>query len=145
MSRTSKTPTSIYLANRGIKTANIPLVHDAPVPAALVDPKAAGRRPRREPGRIVQVRQHRVLAMKSDELTDSYVDRELVTEEVTWSRKLCARQGWPIIDVTRRSIEETAAAIDGADGGAEAGVTLVLASASRTRRSLFENAGVEFE
>jgi regulator of PEP synthase PpsR (kinase-PPPase family) len=49
--------------------------------------------------------------MKSDELTDSYVDRDLVAEEITWSRKLCARQGWPIIDVTRRSIEETAAAV----------------------------------
>ena len=63
------------------------------------------------PDRIVQVRQHRVLAMKSDELTDSYVDRDRVTEEIAWSRKLCARQGWPIIDVTRRSIEETAAAV----------------------------------
>jgi regulator of PEP synthase PpsR (kinase-PPPase family) len=63
------------------------------------------------PDRIVQVRQHRVLTMKSDELTDSYVDRSLVTEEIAWSRKLCARQGWPVIDVTRRSIEETAAAV----------------------------------
>ena len=63
------------------------------------------------PDRIVQIRQHRVLSMKSDELTDSYVDREQVTEEIAWSRKLCARQGWPIIDVTRRSIEETAAAV----------------------------------
>jgi len=52
-----------------------------------------------------------VLAMKSDELTDSYVDRDRVTAEVAWSRKLCARQAWPIIDVTRRSIEETAAAV----------------------------------
>ena len=112
ISRTSKTPTSIYLANRGIKTANIPLIHNAPVPEALTDlrkPLVIGLVA--SPDRIVQVRQHRVLAMKSDELTDSYVDRERVTEEVTWSRKLCARQGWPIIDVTRRSIEETAAAI----------------------------------
>ncbi len=112
VSRTSKTPTSIYLANRGIKTANIPLVHGAPIPPAL----AVARRPLivglvASPDRIVQVRQHRVLAMKSDELTDSYVDRNLVTEELAWSRKLCARQGWPVIDVTRRSIEETAAAV----------------------------------
>jgi regulator of PEP synthase PpsR (kinase-PPPase family) len=63
------------------------------------------------PDRIVQIRQHRVLAMKSDELTDSYVDKDVVTEELAWSRKLCARQAWPVIDVTRRSIEETAAAI----------------------------------
>ena len=112
ISRTSKTPTSIYLANRGIKTANIPLIHNAPLPATLAElrkPLVIGLVA--SPDRIVQVRQHRVLAMKSDELTDSYVDRERVTEEVTWSRKLCARQGWPIIDVTRRSIEETAAAI----------------------------------
>ena len=112
ISRTSKTPTSIYLANRGIKTANIPLIHNAPLPATLAElrkPLVIGLVA--SPDRIVQIRQHRVLAMKSDELTDSYVDRERVTEEVTWSRKLCARQGWPIIDVTRRSIEETAAAI----------------------------------
>lgn len=112
VSRTSKTPTAIYLANRGVKTANIPLVQDVPLPDALL----RSRKPLivglvASPDRIVQVRQHRVLTMKSDELTDSYVDRELVTQELAWSRKLCARQGWPIIDVTRRSIEETAAAI----------------------------------
>jgi [pyruvate, water dikinase]-phosphate phosphotransferase / [pyruvate, water dikinase] kinase len=112
VSRTSKTPTSIYLANRGIKTANIPLVYGSPVPSVLESPQ----KPLivgliASPDRIVQVRQHRVLAMKSDELTDSYVDRNLVTEEITWSRKLCAKQGWPVIDVTRRSIEETAAAV----------------------------------
>ena len=112
VSRTSKTPTSIYLANRGIKTANLPLVPGATVPPELL----AAKKPLvvglvASPDRIVQIRQHRVLSMKSDELTDSYVDREQVTEEIAWSRKLCARQGWPIIDVTRRSIEETAAAV----------------------------------
>jgi regulator of PEP synthase PpsR (kinase-PPPase family) len=112
VSRTSKTPTAIYLANRGIKTANFPLVQGSPVPDALLK----ARKPLvvglvASPDRIVQIRQHRVLAMKSDELTDSYVDRDLVTEEIAWSRKLCARQAWPIIDVTRRSIEETAAAV----------------------------------
>jgi regulator of PEP synthase PpsR (kinase-PPPase family) len=112
VSRTSKTPTSIYLANRGIKTANIPLVFGAPIPPALEtakQPLVVGLIA--SPDRVVQVRQHRVLAMKSDELTESYVDRNRVTEELTWSRKLCARQGWPVIDVTRRSIEETAAAV----------------------------------
>ena len=112
VSRTSKTPTSIYLANRGIKTANIPLVFGSLVPPSL----ETARKPLivgliASPDRVVQVRQHRVLAMKSDELTESYVDRNLVTEELAWSRKLCARQGWPVIDVTRRSIEETAAAV----------------------------------
>jgi len=114
VSRTSKTPTSIYLANRGIKTANVPLVQGATLPPVLTE----ARRPlivglTASPDRIVQVRQHRVLAMKSDELNDSYVDRDLVTEEVAWSRRTCARQGWPVIDVTRRSIEETAAAVIG--------------------------------
>ncbi len=112
VSRTSKTPTAIYLANRGIKTANFPLVQGAPIPSELLN----ARKPLivglvASPDRIVQVRQHRVLAMKSDELTESYVDRGLVTEEIAWSRKLCARQAWPVIDVTRRSIEETAAAV----------------------------------
>jgi [pyruvate, water dikinase]-phosphate phosphotransferase / [pyruvate, water dikinase] kinase len=114
VSRTSKTPTSIYLANRGIKTANIPLVPGVPAPAELLSiqkPLVVGLVA--SPDRIVQIRQHRVLTMKSDELTDSYVDRALVTEEIAWSRKLCARQGWPVIDVTRRSIEETAAAVIG--------------------------------
>jgi regulator of PEP synthase PpsR (kinase-PPPase family) len=112
VSRTSKTPTSIYLANRGVKTANLPLVQGATLPAALT----AAKKPLiiglvASPDRIVQVRQHRVLSMKSDELTDSYVDRDLVAEELAWSRKICARLGWPVIDVTRRSIEETAAAV----------------------------------
>lgn len=112
VSRTSKTPTAIYLANRGVKTANFPLVQGNPVPPEL----AAARKPLivglvASPDRIVQIRQHRVLAMKSDELTDSYVDKDVVTEELAWSRKLCARQAWPVIDVTRRSIEETAASI----------------------------------
>jgi regulator of PEP synthase PpsR (kinase-PPPase family) len=114
VSRTSKTPTAIYLANRGVKAANFPLVPGAPIPPELLGaakPLVVGLIA--SPDRIVQVRQHRVLAMKSEEITESYVDRDSVTEEVAWSRKLCARQAWPIIDVTRRSIEETAAAIIG--------------------------------
>ncbi len=112
ISRTSKTPTSIYLANRGVKTANVPLVLGTAVPVSLLQAK----RPLvvgliASPERIVQVRQHRVLTLKSEEQTDSYVDRSTVTDEIAWSRKLCARQGWPVIDVTRRSIEETAAAV----------------------------------
>jgi regulator of PEP synthase PpsR (kinase-PPPase family) len=111
VSRTSKTPTSIYLANRGLKTANIPLVPNMPVPPAL----EAVRRTLvvglvASPERIVQIRQNRLLSLKADEDT-SYVDRELVAEEIAFSRRLCARHNWPVIDVTRRSIEETAAAI----------------------------------
>ena len=112
VSRTSKTPTAIYLANRGIRTANLPLVPGAAIPPELLratKPLIVGLVA--SPDRIVQIRQHRVLTMKSDELTDSYVDRAMVTEEISLSRKICARQGWPVIDVTRRSIEETAAAV----------------------------------
>ena len=61
--------------------------------------------------RIIQVRQHRILGLSAEDQPTAYVDRMAVAEEITTSRKLCARQGWPVIDVTRRSIEETAASI----------------------------------
>ena len=111
VSRTSKTPTSIYLANRGLKTANIPLVPNHTLPEAIGHLKKAlvvGLVA--SPERIVQIRQNRLLSLKADEDT-LYVDRDSVAEEVAFSRRLCARHGWPTIDVTRRSIEETAAAI----------------------------------
>jgi regulator of PEP synthase PpsR (kinase-PPPase family) len=111
ISRTSKTPTSIYLANRGVKTANIPLVPNVPVPAALESvrkPLVVGLVA--TPERIVQIRQNRLLSLKADADTD-YTDRDRVAEEIAFSRRLCARHNWPLIDVTRRSIEETAAAI----------------------------------
>lgn len=111
VSRTSKTPTSIYLANRGIKTANIPLVPNVPLPAALSyvrKPLVVGLLA--TPDRIVQIRQNRLLALNADHDTP-YVDRSLVADEIASSRRLCEAHGWPIIDVTRRSIEETAAAI----------------------------------
>jgi regulator of PEP synthase PpsR (kinase-PPPase family) len=111
VSRSSKTPTSIYLANRGIKTANIPLVPHVQLPErimAIRNPLIVGLLA--SPERIVQIRQNRLEALNAD--ADSpYVDRQAVAEEVAQSRRLFARQGWPIIDVTRRSIEETAAAI----------------------------------
>ena len=112
ISRTSKTPTSIYLANRGIKTANIPLVPGMAVPPQLETVKQAlvvGLTA--SPERIVAIRQNRLLGLKAHRDGDRYIDREAVTEEITFSRKLCHKHGWPIIDVTRRSIEETAAAI----------------------------------
>lgn len=111
VSRTSKTPTSIYLANRGIKTANIPLVPGVPVPSVLDQIKKAlivGLIA--SPDRIVQIRQNRLLTLKADQETP-YVDRHAVAEEVAQSRRLFVERGWPLIDVTRRSIEETAAAI----------------------------------
>ncbi len=111
VSRTSKTPTSIYLANRGLKTANIPLVPGHPPPSGLGQTRRAlvvGLVA--SPERIVQIRQNRLLSLKADDDT-AYVDREAVAEEIAFSRRLCARHNWPMIDVTRRSIEETAAAI----------------------------------
>jgi regulator of PEP synthase PpsR (kinase-PPPase family) len=116
ISRTSKTPTSIYLANRGVKTANVPLVPGVPPPAGLDGlkrPLVVGLIA--TPERIVAIRHNRVLglegAMTGRLQEGSYVDPEAVAEEVKDSRRLCARHGWPTIDVTRRSIEETAASI----------------------------------
>jgi [pyruvate, water dikinase]-phosphate phosphotransferase / [pyruvate, water dikinase] kinase len=111
VSRTSKTPTSIYLANRGVKTANVPLVPGVPPPPRL----EAAKKPLvvglvASPERIVQIRQNRLLSLKAND-DSSYIDRDAVAEEIAYSRRLCARHNWPIIDVTRRSIEETAAAI----------------------------------
>ncbi|MFG1347577.1 pyruvate, water dikinase regulatory protein [Xanthobacter autotrophicus DSM 431] len=112
VSRTSKTPTSIYLANRGIKTANIPLVPNVPLPPnveKLKKPLVVGLVA--SPERIVEIRQNRLLSLNAVEAGTSYTDREAVSEEIAFSRRLCARNGWPLIDVTRRSIEETAATI----------------------------------
>jgi len=111
VSRTSKTPTSIYLANRGYKTANVPLVPHAPQPRRLLDlhrPLIVGLVASAE--RIVQIRQNRLLSLNADAQTE-YVDKAAVAEEVAASRRLFAEQSWPVIDVTRRSIEETAAAV----------------------------------
>ena len=111
VSRTSKTPTSIYLANRGYKTANVPVVPYVPLPFGLESlrrPLIVGLIASAE--RIVQIRQNRLLSLNAHSQTE-YVDRVAVAEEIAASRRLFAEKGWPTIDVTRRSIEETAAAI----------------------------------
>jgi [pyruvate, water dikinase]-phosphate phosphotransferase / [pyruvate, water dikinase] kinase len=112
VSRSSKTPTSIYLANRGIKTANIPLVPHIPLPEkifALQKPLIVGLIASSE--RIVQIRENRVLTLNATSNTQDYIDKEAVQAELLNSRKLFAKHNWPVIDVSRRSIEETAAAI----------------------------------
>jgi len=112
VSRTSKTPTSIYLANRGVKTANVPLVPGvqlSPGIERLKHPLIVGWYA--SPERVVQIRQNRLLSLKAHRDDDKYIDREAVAEEIAASRRLCGRHNWPLIDVTRRSIEETAAAI----------------------------------
>lgn len=112
VSRTSKTPTSIYLANRGVKTANVPVVPGVPLPPQLEKlshPLVVGLYA--SPERIVQIRQNRLLGLKASHNAEQYIDKQAVAEEIAFSRKLCSRHNWPCIDVTRRSIEETAAAI----------------------------------
>jgi regulator of PEP synthase PpsR (kinase-PPPase family) len=112
VSRTSKTPTSIYLANRGIKTGNVPLVPGVPVPPTvenLTRPLVVGLYA--SPERIVQIRENRLLGLRAHRDDDQYIDKAAVAEEVQFSRRLCAKHNWPTIDVTRRSIEETAAAV----------------------------------
>ncbi|AGF75159.1 pyruvate, water dikinase regulatory protein [Bartonella vinsonii] len=108
ISRTSKTPTSIYLANRGIKTANVPLIPGIDLPESLLGAKNAliiGLIASAE--RISHIRQNRDFG----ERIESYTNRVNIAEELTYAKRICERFGWPIIDVSRRSIEETAAAI----------------------------------
>jgi len=111
VSRTSKTPTCIYLANRGIKAANVPMVPNCPLPAGLLTmkgPLIVGLT--EDPARLVHVRRNRMRLLSQDQDTD-YTDLESVREEVVAARRLFGDQGWPVIDVTRRSIEETASAV----------------------------------
>ena len=111
VSRSSKTPTSIYLANRGYKVANIPLVVESPPPKALYGlrhPLVVGLTT--APERLVQIRRNRLLSLNEGTET-SYVDNDRVNAEVKFARRMFADNGWPVIDVTRRSIEESAAAI----------------------------------
>jgi regulator of PEP synthase PpsR (kinase-PPPase family) len=112
VSRTSKTPTSIYLANRGIKAANVPYVPGIRLPEELFrlkGPLIVGLT--KEPARLVQVRRQRLSLHTEDAGETDYVNPESVRLEVAEARKLFSRYGWPVIDVTRRSIEETAATI----------------------------------
>ncbi|MEM7226845.1 MAG: pyruvate, water dikinase regulatory protein [Pseudomonadota bacterium] len=112
VSRTSKTPTCIYLANKGIKAANIPVVPGLPLPdelATLERPLVVGLT--KDPARLVQLRRNRLRMISDDGEETDYTDIESVRAEVALARKLCSKHGWPVIDVTKRSIEETAAAI----------------------------------
>ena len=111
VSRSSKTPTSIYLAHRGYKVANYPLVPEVPMPMEEVPSKGlfiVGLI--KDAKRLAQIRRNRLLSMNEHETSD-YADLTKITEEMTHARKLFTSQGWPMLDVTRRSVEETAAAI----------------------------------
>ena len=112
VSRTSKTPTSIYLANHnGLKTANVPFVPGIPLPENLFDLEnivVVGLTASAD--RLVQIRRNRLLMLHQESETD-YVDIDTVKAEISEARKLFSKNGWPVIDVARRSIEDTAAAI----------------------------------
>jgi len=111
VSRTSKTPTCVYLGNRGVKAANVPLVPGVEIPPSLTGrnaPLVVGLRI--SPDRLVQIRRHRLLSLNESADT-AYADEELVRAEIVEANRLFARMKWPTIDVSRRSVEETAAAI----------------------------------
>ncbi|HEU5047667.1 MAG TPA: pyruvate, water dikinase regulatory protein [Rickettsiales bacterium] len=111
VSRTSKSPTCVYLAHRGFKAANVPFVGGCPLPAdleGLTKPLVVGLTI--SPDRLIQIRRSRLQSLKQDEDTN-YVDSERVQEEILASRRLYHKNKWPVIDVTRRSVEETAATI----------------------------------
>ena len=111
VSRTSKTPTCIYLANRGIKAANIPIVMGVDLPQEIFElksPLVVGLT--NDARNLLQVRRNR-LRMLNEGNETNYVDPEAIAEEVTVAKRLFTQQGWPVIDISRRSIEETAAAI----------------------------------
>ncbi len=111
VSRSSKTPTSIYLANRGYKVANVPLVMESPPPPSLFElgnPLVVGLTT--APRRLIEIRRNRLLSL-NEKTETAYVDEERVEQEVAFARRIFSDNGWPVIDVTRRSIEETALAI----------------------------------
>ena len=111
VSRTSKTPTSIYLANRGYKTVNIPLVLDQKIPDDLtLNKKVCIIGLIADPERLADIRRNRVAIMKDHNLKE-YTDLDFIKKEVEDSKNLFKKNNWPMIDVTRRSVEETAASI----------------------------------
>ena len=112
VSRTSKTPTSIYLANKGFKTSNIPLVNENSIPIKLTNKKIksciVGLTTEAE--RLFDIRKNRLTSLKENENTE-YIDLDKIRLEVENSKKIFKKNQWPTIDVTRKSVEETAASI----------------------------------
>jgi [pyruvate, water dikinase]-phosphate phosphotransferase / [pyruvate, water dikinase] kinase len=112
VSRTSKTPTCVYLANRGIMAANVPLVPGIDPPRELLElrngPLIVGLKISAE--RLIQIRRQRLKSINEDTETD-YTDEDRVKEEIAWANRLYAKNDWDVIDVSRRSVEETAASI----------------------------------
>jgi regulator of PEP synthase PpsR (kinase-PPPase family) len=118
VSRSSKTPTCFYLANRGIKAANVPLVPSLPEVQGLEEAQCPVIGLTLEPDALIEIRRHRLRLIANAggaaivrQNSSEYVDEEAVKTELLWARRYCTRHGWPVIDVTRRSIEETAATV----------------------------------
>ena len=118
VSRSSKTPTCFYLANRGVKAANVPLVPGLPDPPGLVDPPCPVIGLTLDVAALIEIRRHRLRLIASGSTmgivrqdSQDYIDEDAVKAELLWARRMCNRRGWPVIDVTRRSIEETAATL----------------------------------
>ncbi|MGE0226727.1 MAG: pyruvate, water dikinase regulatory protein [Acetobacteraceae bacterium] len=118
VSRSSKTPTCFYLANRGIKAANVPLVPNISVPQGLVEAQCPVIGLSLAPEALIDIRRHRLRLIGGGAQTGpvrqnstDYVDEDAVKAELLWARRFCTHHGWPVIDVTRRSIEETAATV----------------------------------
>ncbi len=118
VSRSSKTPTCFFLANRGIKAANVPLVPHAGLPEGLEHAHCPVIGLAIEAEALIDIRRHRLRLIGSGghagiirQSETDYVDEEAVKAELLWARRLCNRHGWPVIDVTRRSIEETSATV----------------------------------
>jgi regulator of PEP synthase PpsR (kinase-PPPase family) len=118
VSRSSKTPTCFYLANRGIKAANIPLVPNLPEPPGLDTTQCPVVGLTLEVDALIEIRRHRLRLIAAGnpagivrQNSTDYVDEDSVKAELLWARRLCNRRGWPVVDVTRRSIEETAATV----------------------------------
>jgi regulator of PEP synthase PpsR (kinase-PPPase family) len=118
VSRSSKTPTCFYLANRGIKAANVPLVPNVAEPPGLSEVKCPVIGLTLAPEALIDIRRHRLRLIGGGSQTgpmrqdsSEYVDEDAVKAELLWARRFCNARGWPTIDVTRRSIEETAATV----------------------------------
>ena len=118
VSRSSKTPTCFYLANRGIKAANVPLVPGLPDVPGLANPNCPVIGLTLDDRALIEIRRHRLRLIGAGGQTgfataggSDYVDEDAVKQELLWARRLCNNHGWPVIDVTRRSIEETAATV----------------------------------
>jgi len=126
VSRSSKTPTCFYLANRGIKAANVPIVPGSSLPPDLATAQCPVVGLTIDVAALIEIRRHRLKLIGADGVrqdTSDYIDLESVKAEILAARRLCTQHGWPVIDVTRRSIEETAATV------------LQLMEAWHTRRS----------